>query len=83
MKYTVEVSLRNFGAWSGGRETLDRLVELDKCDEVEQYIDDVLPDATETDINDFLRFEDEYIATEVLGYDSVDAFYSDDEGGDE
>ena len=67
MKITSEISLRNFEAWEGGRYTLNKLIELDKCDELEFILEDLYPDGlTDTQLNDLLWFEDEWIF-ETLG----------------
>ena len=67
MKITSEISLKNFKAWSGAKDTLNKLIELDKCDELEFILDDLYPDGmTETQLNDILWFEDEWIY-ETLG----------------
>ena len=67
MKITSEISLRNFEAWEGGRYTLNKLIELDKCDELEFILEDLYPDGlTDTQLNDILWFEDEWIF-ETLG----------------
>ena len=62
MKITSEMSLKNFKAWSGAKDTLNKLIELDKCDELEFILDDLYPDGlTETQLNDILWFDDEWI----------------------
>ena len=62
MKITSEMSLKNFKAWSGAKDTLNKLIELDKCDELEFILDDLYPDGlTETELNDMLWFDDEWI----------------------
>ena len=67
MKITSEMSLKNFKAWSGAKDTLNKLIELDKCDELEFILDDLYPDGiTETQLNDILWFDDEWIY-ETLG----------------
>ena len=67
MKITSEMSLKNFKAWSGAKDTLNKLIELDKCEELEFILDDLYPDGlTETQLNDILWFEDEWIY-ETLG----------------
>ena len=73
MEYRVESSLENFDAWSGGKDTLDTLIEKGVCDEVEDFIEQCFTDPTDTDINDFLWFERDQIA-EYLGYKNWDAF---------
>ena len=70
MKITSEMSLKNFKAWSGAVDTLNKLIELDKCDELEFILDDLYPDGlTETQLNDILWFEDEWIY-ETLGIET-------------
>ena len=73
MTYTVETSLENFPAWSGGKETLDVLIEKDLCDTVENILADVLGEnPTDTDINDTLWFSRDEIA-EWCGFSSWEA----------
>lgn len=66
-KYYVEKSLRNFRAWSGAVDTLKKLIELDKVDEVENYIEECMENVSDTDINDFLWFDSDFIFIELLG----------------
>ena len=67
MKITSEMSLKNFKAWSGAKDTLNKLIELDKCDDLEFILEDLYPNGlTETQLNDILWFEDEWIY-ETLG----------------
>ena len=65
IKYTVEVSLEDFKAWSGGLDRLERIIELDKVEEAESIIMDMLEcyeEVTDTTVNDLLWFEmDNYI----------------------
>ena len=73
MKYYVETSLENFEAWSGGRDTLEVLIEKGLCDTVEACLEEVLgEDVSDTDINDALWFERDMIA-EWCGFSSWDA----------
>ena len=73
MKYYVETSLENFEAWSGGRDTLEVLIEKGLCDTVEACLEEVLgEDVSDTDINDTLWFERDMIA-EWCGFSSWDA----------
>ena len=67
MKITSEISLKNFKAWSGAKNTLNKLIELDKCEDLEFILDDLYPDGlTDTQLNDILWFDDEWIY-ETLG----------------
>ena len=79
MEYRVESSLKDFNAWSGGRYTLDVLIEKGVCDEVEGYIEECFTDPSVTDINDFLWFERDQIA-EYLGYEDWEEFEFGNEG---
>lgn len=69
MKYIVESYLEDFHAWSGGLDTWLELKELNKLNVIESTIEELFADKvpTETDINDFLWFERDFIA-ETLGY---------------
>ena len=67
MTITKEVSLYDFEAWSGGLDTLNRLKEHGVISQVENYLEEVFCEgATETDINDFLWFEEDLIYSEIL-----------------
>ena len=67
MKITKEVSLENFEAWSGGKDTLNELTSSE-CLQLESQLEDLYPDGMdETQVNDILWFEQDWIA-ECLGY---------------
>lgn len=78
MTYTIDESLENFSAWSGGKDTLAVLIEKGVCEQVEEFIEECFSHPTDTDINDFLWFERDQIA-EYLGYDDWDAFENGEE----
>ena len=45
MKITKEISIEEFEGWSGGRDTLDVLIEKDLCDQLEAMLEnDIFPD---------------------------------------
>lgn len=67
IKYYIEENLKDFRAWSGGLDTLNKLKELDRVEDVESYIEECMTEASDTDINDFLWFESDFIFTELLG----------------
>lgn len=74
MKIYSEISLENFEAWSGAVDTMDTLRNLEAetgdniFDNLESMIEEVMgDDMSETDLNDFLWFENDTIA-EWLGY---------------
>ena len=62
MTITYELDLNRFEAWSGAKETLERIQCEGKCDLLEQILDDIYPDGmTETELNDLLWFESETV----------------------
>ena len=62
MRIYSETSLENFEAWSGAVDTLDRVREAGKCDELESILEDLYPDGmSETELNDLLWFEPETV----------------------
>lgn len=83
MKYYVETSLENFEAWSGGRDTLEVLIERGLCDTVEACLEEALgEDVSDTDINDTLWFERDMIA-EWCGFSSWEALENGEEEEEE
>ena len=84
MTYTVETSLENFPAWSGGKDTLDVLIEKDLCDTVEAILNDIFVDSapTDTEINDTLWFSRDEIA-EWCGFSSWEALENGEEEEEE
>lgn len=84
MKIIIETSLENFEAWSGGADTLNTLIEKDLCERLEYIIEnDIFPDGcTDTELNDFLWFEDDFIA-ELLGYKNWEDLENDGEEDEE
>ena len=84
MTYTVETSLCDFPAWSGGKDTLDVLIEKDLCDTVEAILNDIYVDGapTDTEINDTLWFSRDEIA-EWCGFSSWEALENGEEEEEE
>ena len=83
MTYTVETSLENFPAQSGGKDTLDVLIEKDLCDTVEACLEDILDgDSSDTYINDILWMERDMIA-EWCGFSSWKALENGEEEEEE
>ena len=82
MVYQIERSLVDFPAWAGGKSTLDTLIERGDDEAVEELIDEGIGGETniptDTDINDFLWFERDYIA-QHLGYKDWDAYEDGDQ----
>lgn len=86
MQYIVDDSIYNFNAWSGGKDTLDVIFDKGDEEDVQRIIEEQISMSeepwTETDINDFLWFERDFIA-EQLGYDNWDAYENGDEDEEE
>ena len=83
MKYYVETSLENFEAWSGGRDTLEVLIEKGLCDTVEACLEDILDgDSSDTYINDILWMERDMIA-DWCGFSSWEALENGEEEEEE
>ena len=67
MKIYSETSIRDFRAWSGAIDTLDRVINAGKDDELEAVLEDLYPDGIdETTLNDILWFDSEWVF-EVCG----------------
>ena len=67
MKVFKEVSISNFKAWSGAKDTQARIIECDKESEFDQLIEELYPDGIEdTHLNDILWFASEWVY-EMLG----------------
>ena len=62
MTITYELDLNSFQAWSGAKDTLDRIQREGKCSLFEQILEDTYPDGmTETELNDLLWFDSESV----------------------
>ena len=62
MTITYELDLNSFEAWSGAKDTLDRIQREGKCAELENILEDLYPDGmTETQLNDLLWFDSEQV----------------------
>ena len=62
MTITYELDLNSFEAWSGAKDTLDRIQREGKCAELENILEELYPDGmTETQLNDLLWFDSESV----------------------
>ena len=62
MTITYELDLNSFQAWSGAKETLERIQREGKCEELENVLEELYPDGmTETELNDLLWFDSESV----------------------
>ena len=72
MKVHTEISLVNFDAWSGAKETKETIIDNDKENDFESLIEELYPDGlTDTQLNDILWFEEDWIF-ENLGIEIED-----------
>ena len=62
-----EFDLEDFEGWSGAERVLDRLIEFDVVDEAEEILKSLYEDEplTETKINDWLRFNEDEIYSQL------------------
>ena len=60
MEFRKNINIENFSPWSGGKDTLNTIKEHGKLKELEYLIDEFFIGSTptETEINDFLWFDD-------------------------
>lgn len=73
MKIIYELDLNSFEAWSGGQDTLDKIIENGLVNTFEAMLEECYPDGmTETQLNDLLRFDSEWIY-ETLGLETEDS----------
>ena len=62
MNITYELDLNRFEAWSGAKDTLERIQREGKCTELENILEELYPDGmTETELNDLLWFDSESV----------------------
>ena len=62
MTITYELDLNSFQAWSGAKDTLERIQREGKCAELENILEELYPDGmTETELNDLLWFDSESV----------------------
>lgn len=67
MRIYTDFNIESFSAWSGAVDTKENIIKAGKADLFNSLFDDIFPDGcTETQMNDFLWFEDSYIY-ELLG----------------
>jgi len=73
MKVTNEtMSLRDFEAWSGAKNTKETIINEGKSEEFDDLIEELYPDGlTDTQLNNILWFEENWIF-EMLGIEVED-----------
>ena len=66
----------NFEPWSGAISTYDTIVEENKLDELDFLLDDIYPDGiSETQLNDILWFESDWLFAQLGINDKVECSY--------
>ena len=70
VKIEMDYRTLKYNSWSGALDTLKDIEEADKEDELMYFLEEIFADITptETELNDFLWFERDYIY-ENLGLD--------------
>lgn len=83
MKVYKEVdNIFDLSVWSGAQDTIDKIEEWGLEDELMHHLEEVFSEgATETDVNDYLWFESEYIF-ECLGVSEDEDEDEDDDDDD-
>jgi hypothetical protein len=72
MKIINELSIINFEAWDGAKDTQKRIIEEGKVNDFDSYIYELFPDGlTDTELNDILWFDSENVF-EYLGISEED-----------
>ena len=75
MTIKTETTLKNFEFWGGAKDTVKYLTESE-LDTIQSYLEELYPEGmTDTELNDFIWFEDDTIA-EWLGYNDFDEIMS-------
>ena len=75
MTIKTETTLKNFDFWSGAKDTVKYLTESE-LETIESNLEELYPEGmTDTELNDFMWFEDDTIA-EWLGYNDFDEIMS-------
>lgn len=70
----IYISLSDYKPWSGAVATFEKIRKEDKMDELDAFIEEMYPDGlTDTELNDLLWFEPEYV------FDNLGIDYDKDE----
>ena len=68
----IKIGLDNYKPWSGATYTYNKLEEFNKLEAFEELMSEMYPEGvTETELNDILWFEDEWIF-DTLGIETED-----------
>lgn len=80
MKIYREQSLTEFDFWSGAKDTV-KYLSADDLQIIENYLESISDDWSETEINDYFWFDDDCIA-DILGYDDFEQLMKERKVGD-
>ena len=70
MRVQTEITLKNFNAWSGAKDTKETIIDAGMAEEFDSLIEDIYPDGIdETRLNDILWFDADWIC-ETLGIET-------------
>lgn len=84
MKIYSETRLSDFHAWSGAKDTLERVISEGKDNLLESILEDLYPDGIdETTLNDILWFEPETVFDWCGIVDDDDDTDDESDGGNE
>ena len=56
-----EISLYDFKAWQGGKDTLDNIIKVGKVEILEDLLNECFEELTDTQLNDLLWFDTEWL----------------------
>lgn len=78
----IYISLSDYKPWSGAVDTFEKIREEDKMDELDAFIEETYPDGlTDTELNDLLWFESEYVFDNLgIDYDKDEDDEDEDDG---
>ena len=74
MTIKSEISLENFEAWSGGRSTLNKIINEGKCSQLESMLEEMYPDGmTDTELNELLWHDSDTVFEwlDIRTYDQI------------
>ena len=68
----MEISLYDFKAWSGAKDTLNNIIEAGKIEILEDLLNECFEELTATQLNDILWFEDQWLYEQLDMEDYLD-----------
>ena len=72
MRIISDISIANFDAWSGAKDTLEQIIDNNKVREFDNLIDELYPEGlTDTQLNDILWHDSDWVL-DSLGIEETD-----------